>query len=311
MKKIFFSLKPPEGSFGGGGFFVQNLSQFLINNNYQITYTLDNDIDILFIIDPRKGPNKKYNLQQFINYKKSHPNTTVIYRVNECDIKRDVSINIEPLIVKTIKFADKIIFISKWLQDYFIKKYKLELNDYTYILNGCNPDIFFPSEEKKDLSQIKIITHHWSYNYLKGFHIYNQLDKIMRSKNIQFTFVGQYNQQYKPKNIKLIKPKHGLELSNIIRTHNIYLTASQNEPCGNHHIEGIACGLPILYCKNGGGIKESCNGVGEEFKSMDELFQKLEKIVNNYDTYVKNIDYKFLSSHRCCEQYLTYLNNNY
>ena len=99
MEKIFFSLKPPIGSYGGGGFFVKNLSQFLTSHNYQVTYTLDEDIDILFIIDPRKGPNKKYNLQDIINYKETHPNTTILYRVNECDIKRDVSINIEPLLV--------------------------------------------------------------------------------------------------------------------------------------------------------------------------------------------------------------------
>jgi glycosyltransferase involved in cell wall biosynthesis len=304
MTKIFFSLKPPEGSYGGGGFFVKNLVSYLTNKNYTITYKLDEDIDILFIIDPRKGPNKKYGLNDFIIYKKLHPNTQIIYRVNECDIKRDVSINIEPLLVKTIKFADHVVFISKWLQDYFIDKYKLTLTNYRYILNGCNPAFFFPISSTKDLSKIRLVTHHWSYNYLKGFDIYNKLDTLIREKHIEFTFIGQYNKKYKPKNINYIKPKHEMELSNIIREHNIYLTASQNEPCGNHHIEGISCGLPILYCKGGGGIKESCGGVGEEFEDINDLFIKLEKIVNNYDSYVKNIDYNFLSSDRCCKQYI-------
>ena len=68
----------------------------------------------------------------------------IIHRVNECDIKRDKSINIEPLLVKTMKIADHVIFISKWLQNYFIKKYSLNLSSYSYILNGCNKILFFP-----------------------------------------------------------------------------------------------------------------------------------------------------------------------
>ena len=47
-----FLLKPPDGSYGGGAF-VKNLSKFLIENGYQITYTLS-DIDIIFIIDRKR-----------------------------------------------------------------------------------------------------------------------------------------------------------------------------------------------------------------------------------------------------------------
>ena len=33
--------------------------------------------------------------------------------MNECDIKREVSINLEPLLVKTMAIADHVVFISK------------------------------------------------------------------------------------------------------------------------------------------------------------------------------------------------------
>ena len=32
-----------------------------------------------------------------------------------------------------------------------------------------------------------------------------------------------------------------------LKNHHIYITASINEPSGNHHIEAGQCGLPILY----------------------------------------------------------------
>jgi glycosyltransferase involved in cell wall biosynthesis len=310
MKKIFFSLKPPSGSYGGGAFFVKNLCNYLTKKGHNVVYDLDSDIDVIFIIDPRKDMYNKYHLNDIIMYKKKYPNVKIIYRVNECDIKREVSINLEPLLVKTMAIADHVVFISNWLQNYFIKKYSLNLPSYNCILNGCNKEHFFPENKKNQYNKIKIVTHHWSNNYLKGFHIYNELDKILPSlKNIEFTFIGNYNKNYQPKNIKLISPKNGKDLGDIIKQHNIYITATQNEPCGMHHIEGLSCGLPILYCKGGGAIKEVCEGVGEEFENIDDLIVKLNKIMNNYDKYVKNINYDYLSGDRCCEEYYKIINN--
>ena len=308
MSKIFFSLEPHKGSYGGGSFFVKNFIQFLKEKKYQITFNLEDKIDIIFIIDPRKNKkfNKKYSIDDIINYKKKNQNTKIIYRVNECDIKREKSINIDPLIVKTIEIADYVVFISKWLQNYFIKKYGLKIKNYSCILNGCNSNYFFPNKNiNLDKNKIKIITHHWSDNYLKGFEIYNKLDGLLsKYKNIEFTFVGRYNKKYKPKNIKLISPKSDMELANIIRNHDIYLTATQNEPCGMHHLEGISCGLPILYYKGGGAIKEACGGVGEEFQNIDDFFNKLNLIIQNYNTYRSKINYIFLSSNRCNNEYI-------
>lgn len=308
MVKIFFSLNPPNCSHGGGANFVKNLTEVLQNKNYNITYKLEADIDIIFIIDPRKDAScrKNYSIHEFLEYKKKNPKVKLIHRVNECDIKREKSINIEPLLVKTMKNADHVVFISEWLKDYFINKYNLKIKS-SVILNGCNQSHFFPSKNPKFKdNKIKIVTHHFSNNYLKGFHIYNELDKILpKLENIEFTFVGNYNSKYKPKHIKLLPCVNGLKLGDIIRMNDIYLTASQNEPCGMHQLEGMSCGLPLLYCKGSGGIKETCSAnTGEEFSNIEEMLEKLNKIKNNYNDYVDKIDYDFLSSERCCKEYL-------
>lgn len=307
--KIFFNLKPPDGSYGGGVFFVKNIVDYLNKKNIQTTFELDNDIDIIFIIDPRKGNYKKYGLYEIIQYKQIHPKVKIIHRVNECDIKREVSINLEPLLLKTMQIADHVVFISEWLKDYFINKYNLNLN-HSCILNGSNQNNFFPSINKKLQGKTKIVTHHWSNNYLKGFHIYNELDKLLEERDdIEFTFIGNYNRNYIPKNIKLLPPTSGNELGNLIKENDIYLTATQNEPCGMHHIEGLSCGLPILYCEGGGAIKELCDKVGEEFNSIETLLNKLDKIKNNYEKYVNNIDYEYLSSERCSDQFMEIINS--
>ena len=121
--KIFFSYKPIQTSYGGGNQFVLNIIQYLQSRGYNITFKLEPNIDLLFIIDPRKNPpTKQYGLNDFIQYKKIYPNVKIIHRVNECDIKREKSINIEPLLIKTMQIADHVVFVSKWLQNYFINK---------------------------------------------------------------------------------------------------------------------------------------------------------------------------------------------
>lgn len=302
-----FTLKKPILSGGGGGYhFVANLHDFLKNNGYEVIFHLEPAIDIIFIIDPRKNRTNKYSLDSIIKYKEKNPNVKLIHRVNECDVKREISINIEPLLLKAMKVSDHVVFISKWLQSYFIQKYKLKLKSSSYILNGCNRKYFYPRTlALQPLEKIKLVTHHWSNNYLKGFHIYNKLDKLLANhKNIEFTFIGNYNKNYQPKNIKLIKSKNSQELGDILRKHNIYITATQNEPCGMHHIEGLSCGLPILYGIGGGAIKEACKDRGEEFNNIDNLFKAINKIQNNYKKYVENIDYEYLGSDRCCQEYL-------
>ena len=265
MKTIFFNLRPPNGSYGGGSFFVQNMTKFLLDNGFKVVFELINNIDIIFIIDPRRGEYFKYGFEEIKNYKKNFPNIKLIHRVNECDIKREKSIIIEPLLVKTMLEVDIVIFVSKWLQDYYLNKYNLNLKNYKYIISGCNRNNFYfqknidiniPKNEIENntknmkISKVRLVTHHWSNNYLKGFHIYNELDKLLPSlKNIEFTYIGNYNPNYKPKNIKLKPPTSGRELGDELRNHNIYITATQNEPGAMHYLEAMSCGLPILYCK--------------------------------------------------------------
>lgn len=329
--KIMFTLKPPTGSYGGGAFFVKNLSRYLVQNGHRITYNLDRDIDVLIIIDPRKSDYNRYSLNDVINYKNNiNPNVKIIHRVNECDIKREVSINIEPLLINTMKFVNHIVFVSSWLRNYFIDKYSNIISNNSnidwlspkssFILNGVDLQNFDGKLKKSNTIEniissklnnkepIKIITHHWSNNYNKGFEIYNELDRLLNKieykKMFELTYVGNYNPNYKPSNIKMYPPTQGKELSNLLKQHDIYLTATQFEPGAMHYLEGAASGLPVLYRKNGGGANEICCDFGEEFIDMNDLFEKLEKILNNYMSYFNNIDLEYIGYQRCSQQFL-------
>ena len=309
-KKILFTLKPlPPGVSGGGGcFFVNDLASNLSSKGYEIVYNLQPGIDLIFIIDPRRNSTNNYHIDTIINYKRHFPTVQLLYAVNECDIKRDVSINLEPLIVRTISACDVVVFISKWLKNYYAEKYPTlrSIIDKSYVINnGCDLDVFYPERAKTldTSSTIKLVTHHWSDNYNKGFHIYNRLAGMLKDLNVEFTYIGRYYKNAIPEGVNYVPPKSGKELADEIRKHDIYLTASLYEPGGIHQLEGMACGLPVLYRQNGGGIAETIFGCGEEFAEVDDLLVKLKQIVENYDDYRSKINYDFISSKRFSGDY--------
>ena len=96
-------------------------------------------------------------------------------------------------------------------------------------------------------------------------------------------------------------PLDGAELSREIKNHHIYITASINEPSGNHHIEAAQCGLPILY-KQSGGIPEYCEDFGLSFN--DDLEEKLKSIIENYDDLKHKMEKYSLNSAKMSNQFL-------
>ena len=140
---------------------------------------------------------------------------------------------------------------------------------------------------------------------MKGFEIYNKIDEYLGKHPDEFelTFVGNYNENYTPKNITVLPPECDMRLGIILLEHDIYLTASQNEPCGMHQLEGMSCGMPILYREGSGGIKETCGNAGLEFSDFDDFLEKLQNVKKDYDIFRNNINYGWLSSKRCCKQF--------
>lgn len=289
--RIYFSSVPVDGPWGGGNNFVKDMSTYLKVRGHEVVYDLQSNIDYIFMVDPRRGVYEKIQKSS----------AKVIHRVNECD-KRKGSDFMDALILESNVIADETIFISQWLADYYREKGFTKKHHVIY--NGCNTNNFAPRKKPPLCKPIKLVTHHWSDNWMKGFDIYNTLDKLMGGEGFQFTYIGRYNSQYVPQNIKILPPMHGKKLGDEIGKHDIYITASRFEPCGMHHIEGSACGLPVLYHEDGGGINELCKEHGLPFHDVPSLFRALGQLVAKYDDFVDKIDTDFLSSERACEQYM-------
>ena len=176
------------------------------------------------------------------------------------------------------------------------------------ILSGSDSKIFntIGKSEKLPENKYKLLTHHWSANWMKGFELYTHIDNLLSQNvwkdKIEFTYIGNIDKKYGLKNTKIISPLSGIKLAEEIKRHDIYVTGSVNEPSGNHHIESSLCGLPILYI-NSGGIPEYAQNYGLEV-TVDSFTKNLDYMIDNFTYFQKKmLDYPF-NSEIMCKEYL-------
>ncbi|MAV60966.1 MAG: hypothetical protein CMQ83_01215 [Gammaproteobacteria bacterium] len=307
--KISISSKIIEGPWGGGNLFVKNLSNFLENKNIKVVHNLfDSDIDIILLIDPRKDSiTTSYSYLDVIHYLKYvNTNAVVVHRFNECDERKNTT-GVNNFMIKANVCSDLNIFVSDWLKQIYLNQGLINTNN-RVIMTGADKNVFNSEGYKlwDGSSKIKIVTHHWGNNPNKGFEIYKKLDDMIKTqpyKNlIEFKYIGNLPENFEFENTSYLEPLAGNMLANELSSNHIYLTASKNEPSGNHHIEAAQCGLPILYLDSGG-IPEFCKGFGIGFNEYN-FEEKLNEIIKNYFKIQKEmINYPY-SSDKMCEEYL-------
>jgi len=292
--KISIGYKVESGPWGGGNRFVLELTKSLELKGHTVVFDLnESDVDIILIINPRyrRNPSITFGAGKILNYLIfKNPEAVVVHRINECDERKNTrSMNFK---LRTINYlADHTVFIASWLIK--LNVWRLD-SPYSVIFNGASKEIFYPSKEKEWNKEqpLRLVTHHWGGNKMKGFDVYDHIDKLLDdykwSAKIEFTYIGNVPMGYTFKNVNHIKPLNGKDLADCIRENDVYLTASTNEPGGFHHVEGACCGLPLLY-RNSGALPEYCEGFGIEFDGVTDIEEKINTMIDKYDFFRKKM----------------------
>src|SRR5690606_12859739 len=154
--------------------------------------------------------------------------------------------------------------------------------------NAVNPAIFHArgriafSRDRK----IRLISSSWSDNPRKGGPLYKWLEEHLDWDRFEYTFVGRASEQFE--RIRTVDPVPSEQLADLLRQHDIYITASQNDPCSNALIEALACGLPALYLDDGGHPELVGQG-GLPFHGPDDLLAQLDCLVEHYESFQRLI----------------------
>jgi glycosyltransferase involved in cell wall biosynthesis len=229
---------------------------------WRVQYSLSPTPDVVFVIDPRMDhPKKRFGLEELRAFRRTHPSVPVLHRINECDQRKGTDF-MDELLRQTSELADHTVFIAEWLKDYFVSKWFDSSRPHSCIYNGADPAVYHPYGTSLPAAgaPVRIVTHHWSDNPMKGFDIYEKVDHLIADGELPgfiLRVIGRWPKSIKWRSAELFGPMTGAPLAHGLRESHVYLTASRWEPCGMHHVEGAQCGLPLVYHEDGGGIVEA------------------------------------------------------
>lgn len=283
MYKIYINRKPVYTPWGGGIKTVNLLCQELKKLNYEIVHDLNrDDIDVIFLIDPRTSEwGDSY--EDIYRYSLNH-DIKIVQRVGDLGLHSKPELT--ELLKQSIPNSNCVTYISKFAKNYLNIKHSNDniidlapLSNF-YVNRNTNLNLSYP---------VKILTHHWSNNKKKGFEYYSYLDSILEQYDgqIEFTYIGNVPNNFQLKNSKCIEPIGVDMLVDILPKHDFYLSASVDETGGNHVLEAIGAGLPVIYHKNGGGIVDYSQDYGVEYESKEDMMSKIVHMIENYSKYKK------------------------
>ena len=154
----------------------------------------------------------------------------------------------------------------------------LELNKVNTVIQNCADDkIFFPKKRDKisEKNKIRIFSSSWSDHLKKGFNFYKYLDENLDFNSYDYFFAGRSPINFN--NINNLGALNSKELSQELRLSDVFVTASQNDPCSNSLIEGVSSGL-ICLALNSGGHPEIVQNKELLFNDETEFFEILKSI---------------------------------
>ena len=279
--KIFFNRRPIPGPWGGGSKVLSSIIHESSRRGHDVTFDLD-ECDVIFCIDPRE--NGEYGYNKLLTHKIKHPSTLLVQRVG--DLGTHGKPELFRLVTETSKKSDLLVFPSEWARQ--------QLNSKTVskvIQNAPLPDFFRKRANKFEIDKkIKIVSHHWSDNPMKGFDTYMHLSSMCNSVHAKFdfTYIGRTPQTEDYVNMRnKIPPLDVPGLVDELPKHNVYVTASKLEAGANHVLEAMAIGLPVIYHVEGGSINEYCKDFGLSYSTNEELIDiftnRTEEILSLYD----------------------------
>ena len=283
--KIYINRKPVNGAWGGGNRYVKALVYSLSSRGHSICYNLnERNIEKYVCFDPR--PNESGEDYDRIYSASRETGGKIVQRVG--DIGSHGKPALRKMVELSVQKSDEVIFVSEWARRAI--NYK---GEYHLIYNYPVANFIKARRPPRQIEgRVKVLTHHWSDNPMKGFDTYRALDKwIGENGEIEFTYCGRWPSNLPElRNSKHIGPIDGtMEIAELIASSDLYLTASLSEPSGNHAIEAKFTGVPVLYNSLGGGIAEYCKGYGAQYSNIQGLI-KLIKEWSDLDLRMKNFE---------------------
>ncbi len=179
------------------------------------------------------------------------------------------------------RFADATIAISQATVDMY-GSIGIELVDPHVVHNVVDPAIFHPhGREPFDRSRkTRLVAVSWSDNPRKGGPTYRWLEGALDWDRYSFTYVGNTQEEFE--RIEVVPPLASRELANLLRAHDVFVTATEDDAYSNALVEALSCGLPAVYLDSGGS-GEAVQGAGFPFTEREQIPALLDRLRDEYE----------------------------
>lgn len=289
LRTVALGARVQTSPFGGGNQFAQALAANLRKHNLTVVFDLDQpDIDLILLTSVKPwARGTSFDVITALRYTAQHPLTKLVLRVNDCDERKGNRVLLlNNLLRASMKSVDHTVFVSQWLQDLLLGPDSALRQNSSVIHSGADPVIF--NSHGRTLwdgqEPLKIVTHHWSSSWYKGWDVYQTFDdwlSTVAGRNFRFTFIGNVWPSANLQHTTAIPPHSGQQLAHLLQQHHVYVSASQYEPAGMHYIEALQCGLPILW-RRSGSLPEYCKPYGISFSGPHDFLKALVQIKEQY-----------------------------
>ncbi len=306
---VSIGMRLQDGPWGGGNQFGSSLAAFLRARGNEVIFDLQHPaIDVILLTEPRGDlRTSAYTDDDIERFQTATGRrAVVVHRINECDERKGTT-GVNARLRHANRVADATVFISTWLRDLH-RGQGMHAHVPVVILNGADASVFHPRGHIawRGEGPLRLVTHHWGANRQKGMDTYLQIDAMLDdpalAQRLAFTYIGNLPDDVRFRHATVLAPLHGHALADALRSQHVYVTGSVCEPAGMHHIEGAACGLPVLY-RNSGALPEYCADFGEGFDGPD-LLAALRRLVGAYHVWADRIMTYPHSADRMCGRYL-------
>jgi glycosyltransferase involved in cell wall biosynthesis len=179
------------------------------------------------------------------------------------------------------ELADATILQSRYSLDKH-RELGLTLRNPVVIPNAVDPDIFHPPAARDPTARrrVRVIASSWSDNPRKGADILEWLDRNLELGSFELTFAGRTQTRFE--RVRVVGPLASEPLAELLRTQDLYLAPSRDDPCSNALLEALACGLPAAYLRSGG-HPELVGEAGIGFDTADELPELLARLAGELE----------------------------
>ncbi|MCW5875597.1 MAG: glycosyltransferase family 4 protein [Anaerolineales bacterium] len=263
---------------GGGFYFLDNLSRFLIENQYEVIQDLKASYEVLFT---NSWMTSHRDLLRAVWH---NPHVRIVHRIDGAaqNYGRNAESDYEQN--KVNRFADVTIFQSRYARYATREKFPVIGQDGPVIYNPVDLDVFTPKGTRRKFPrQHQVVCVTWSTNPMKGA---SQAYAVAaKHPEVDFVLCGNFPDAPELPNIHTTGVLDRTKLTEVLRSCQAMLTFAKNEACPNHVLEALACGLPVLYDDSGAmgevigncGLPVTVENFGSQFTSLLQTYPGLSR----------------------------------